>query len=57
MKFYIKERADKSAALVTHTGQQLFTFKSVDSALAACSDWYDINAHHVIPYIRANNSM
>jgi len=49
MNFYIKEWPDRSASLMTAAGRQLFTFKSVDSALAACGDWYGINKNKIIP--------
>ncbi len=55
MNFYIKEWADKSATLITRTGHHLFTFKNVESALTACSEWYGINAQHVIPYIHTES--
>ena len=49
MNFYIKEWPDQSACLMTAAGQRLFTFKSVDSALAACGEWYGINKNKIIP--------
>lgn len=54
MNFYIKEWPDRSASLMTAAGRQLFTFKSIDSALTACGDWYGINKNKVIPAINLN---
>ena len=49
MNFYIKEWPDRTASLMTAAGQRLFTFKSIDSAMAACGDWYGINKNRIIP--------
>lgn len=49
MDFYIKEWADKSASLITRDGLRLSTFASVESALAACREWYQLSEERVIP--------
>lgn len=48
MEFYIKEWADKSASLITRDGYRLWTFADVDSALAACREWYRVSEERVI---------
>ena len=49
MNIYIKEWPDRPASLMTAVERRLFTFKSVDSALTACGDWYGINKNKIIP--------
>jgi hypothetical protein len=52
MSFYIREMPNKSAMLMTREGRRLFTFKSVESALQACRDWYGgIDNRNIIPHI------
>ena len=41
MTFYIKAWPDRSATLMTETGHILWTFPTLDEAMAACRDWYD----------------
>lgn len=48
MNFYIKQWPDSSASLMTAAGQRLFNFKNIESALAACGDWYGITPNRVI---------
>lgn len=48
MEFYIREWADKTASLITRDGYRLWTFASVDSALAACREWYRVSEERVI---------
>lgn len=48
MDFYIKEWGDKTASLITRDGHRLWTFASVDSALAACREWYRVSEDRVI---------
>ncbi len=54
MNFYIKEWPDRSASLMTVTGKRLFTFKSVESAMTACGDWYGISKNKIIPALTIN---
>lgn len=49
MEFYIREWADNTASLITRDGHQLRTFASVDSALAACREWYRVSEERAIP--------
>jgi hypothetical protein len=44
MKFYIKETSDHTATLMTEAGHVLAYFPSVIDALAACDQWYRVNA-------------
>jgi hypothetical protein len=34
---------------MTAAGHRLFNFKSIESALAACGDWYGITPDRIIP--------
>ncbi|NOX42452.1 MAG: hypothetical protein GXP19_01775 [Gammaproteobacteria bacterium] len=50
MVFYIRERPDGHATLMTEEGQVLWTFCSVDDAEHACREWYNINDESVECY-------
>ncbi len=40
MGFYIQELPDGKATLMTHDRLYLHTFRDLDSARQACTDWY-----------------
>lgn len=46
--YYIQQWPDHSATLISCEGQRLFTFKTVESALLACRERYDLKAIQVI---------
>ena len=52
VKFYIRERRDGSATLMSAAGGLLWTFPSVASAQDACRHWYRIEVGH-IEYFRS----
>jgi len=43
MRFYIREWSDNTIVLMTETGHVLSYFSTVNEALLACSEWYDVN--------------
>jgi hypothetical protein len=43
MKFYIREWSDNTIVLMTETGHVLSYFSTINDALHACSEWYDVN--------------
>ncbi|MCW9047861.1 MAG: hypothetical protein OQK46_07255 [Gammaproteobacteria bacterium] len=43
MKFCIREWSENTAVLMTEAGHVLSYFGSVNEALDACSQWYNIN--------------
>ncbi len=45
MEFYIQELPDGQATLMTRDGLYLFTFRNLESARQACTDWYRIHGH------------
>ena len=40
MVFYLKVWPDETATLMTQMGQILWTFPTVEEALAVCREWY-----------------
>jgi len=47
MEFYIRERPDGTATLMTRDGLYLFTFRDLDSARKACEEWYRVHGNEV----------
>ena len=43
MKFYIREWSDNTIVLMTEAGHVLSYFSTINDALHACSEWYDVN--------------
>jgi len=43
MRFYIREWSDDTIVLMTETGHVLSYFSTINDALHACSEWYDVN--------------
>jgi len=43
MRFYIREWSDNTIVLMTETGHVLSYFSTINEALHACSEWYDVN--------------
>jgi len=43
MKFFIREWSDNTIVLMTETGHVLSYFSTINEALHACSEWYDVN--------------
>jgi hypothetical protein len=54
MNFYIKTWPDDTATLMTDNGQVLWSFHSLDDAVAACHEWYAMNEDKIddIDYIK-----
>lgn len=43
MNFYIKTWPDDTATLMTDNGQVLWSFHSLNDAVSACREWYNLN--------------
>lgn len=39
MQIYVKEWPNRAATLYTEAGEELWTFPSIESAMALCADW------------------
>ena len=42
MRVYIKEWPNRTATIISDTGQVIWTFSSTDEARRACSDWHQL---------------